>query len=232
MFVTMNNIVGSGDLGEVQRLIASAKYVDGRVTAKVENAIKNNLEMEVNEPYLKLTQILDRALDSSGQLTDRIFPRSRTTPIINRFDTGMYYREHMDFPVQGAVTQFGRAPGRYGQNFIRTDYSMTLFLTSPESYDGGELQLQVGERQELVKLPAGSAVCYQTGIPHAVRPVTRGSRICAIYWFQSCIRDMNIRRTLWDLRCLQHKLERSREPQLSAEAGMIRDNFLRYLADI
>jgi PKHD-type hydroxylase len=233
MFFILENVLSKTDLDKAQKLIANAKFIDGAATARtLSKDTKSNLEMEVGETYSQLAALLDQAIDANVQIACRIFPRYRVNPIINRYDEQMYYREHIDSPIQGARTQFGRSPGRFGQSFIRTDYSMTLFLTPPEAYDGGELELSLEDRPRLVKLSAGSAVCYQTGIPHSVRMITRGSRICAIYWFQSLIKDVTLRRTLWDLYSLRRKLEVSGSKELAAEAESVRLNFLRYLADV
>jgi PKHD-type hydroxylase len=232
MFFFVENLLQERELAVVQKLVRSAEYVDGRVTADSSGEVKRNAEMAADESYLQLLEILDRAIERSNKLEKRLLPRYRVPPIINKYEPGMFFREHVDAPIQGGRNQLGRAPGRYGQNFIRTDYSMTLFLNDPSEYDGGELELKVDERPALVKLPAGSAVCYQTGIPHSVRPVSRGSRIAAIYWFQSLIRDPSLRRTIWDLDCLSEKLKAAGNDALAEEADSIRSNFIRYLAEI
>ena len=81
-------------------------------------------------------------------------------------------------------------------------------------------------------MPAGSAVVYQTGIPHCVHPVTRGSRICAIYWFQSLIREPNVRRALWDLHCLQRRLVQAGASESALQAESIKANLIRCLAEV
>ena len=232
MLFIIENLLTGATLERAARLARESEYISGAATADAGPDVKRNLEMKVGESYLELVEILDRAIESSDVINNRVYPRSRVSPIINRYDAGMEYREHIDKPIQGGRTQVGRAPGRYGQNFIRTDYSMTVFLTSPDSYSGGELELHAGPRPELVKLPAGHAVCYQTGIPHSVRRVEQGSRICAIYWFQSFIRDMTMRRILWDLHKLELELRASGQPVLAESAESIHQNFVRNLADI
>lgn len=231
MYFIVENLLHGEQLEKAQRVAREAAYIDGKASARAAHDVKNNAEMRVDEHYVAIVEMVERALDSSEKVNHRLFPRFRTTPIINRYDTGMYYREHIDLPIQGLQTQFGRAPGKFGQNFVRTDYSMTLFLNPPEAYDGGELEIRIGERTELVKLPAGSAVFYQTGIPHAVRTVTRGSRICAVSWFQSLIRDANIRRTLWDLFLVEKKLVQDGQQELAEQTRAVKYNMLRYLAE-
>lgn len=233
VFLVVNDILSAIDLERVRRLLGQAKFIDGVISAQgMAKDTKNNREMEVSEDYVELTQLLDQAVDSSEKINLRIFPRYRTNPIFNRYDTGMFYGEHVDVPIQGGITQFGRSAGRFGQNFIRTDYSMTLFLSDPNTYDGGELELRLFGDSKLIKLRAGSAVCYSTGIPHSVRPVTRGSRVAAIYWFQSLIRNVQLRAELWDQYCLEKALVKLGQEDLAAKAATIRNNMVRYLAEL
>src|SRR6202011_846624 len=106
------------------------------------------------------------------------------------------------------------------------------FLTEPDTYDGGELELRLLEEAKPIKLRAGSAVCYATGIPHSVRQITRGSRIAAIYWFQSLIRDVQLRHEIWEQYQLEERLQHSGQRELAAMAGSIRANMVRYLAEL
>lgn len=234
MFFAIEGILDSAQLDRAQQLVRSAKFVNGAVTAPgyATGKVKNNQEMEVSESYLSLTDLLNRAVDTNPVVDKRLQPRFRTNPIVNRYGVGMFYGEHIDAPIQGGVTQLGRSPGRFGQNFLRTDYSMTLFLTDPLEYDGGELELRVFEQSKLITLKAGGAVCYSTGIPHSVRPITRGSRVAAIYWFQTLIRNVQVRRELWEQYLLEEELKAAGLLNLAEKAASVRNNLVRYLADV
>ncbi len=81
---------------------------------------------------------------------------------------------------------------------IRTDLAATLFLSEPESYDGGEL---VGRH---VRHAAREASGRRHGAvsrdePARVTPVTRGARIASFFWVQSMVRDDAQRALLFDL---------------------------------
>jgi PKHD-type hydroxylase len=233
MFFLVEDLLNPEQIENVEKLILRANFVDGVISARsLSRDIKNNREMQVSECYASLAALLDHAITSSTKINVRLLPRFRTNPIFNRYDVGMFYAEHTDAPIQGGVTQFGRSAGRFGQNFLRTDYSMTLFLTDPASYDGGELQLQLFGESKLVKLRAGSAVCYSTGLPHSVRPVTRGFRIAAVYWFQSLIRSAQIRSVIWEQYLLEEALRSSGQLDLASKAESIRSNLVRYTAEI
>lgn len=82
---------------------------------------------------------------------------------------------------------------------MRTDLSATLFLSSPESYDGGELTINDTYGQHSVKLPAGDLVLYPSSSLHCVTPVTRGVRVASFMWIQSMIRDDKRRAMLFEL---------------------------------
>jgi PKHD-type hydroxylase len=82
---------------------------------------------------------------------------------------------------------------------IRTDISATLFISPPEEYDGGELQVEDTYGAHSVKLPAGDLVLYPASSLHRVTPVTRGARIASFFWVQSLVRDDAQRALLFDL---------------------------------
>ena len=72
---------------------------------------------------------------------------------------------------------------------MRTDVSFTLFLSDPDSYDGGALVIESPAGEDDVKLPAGSLVAYPSTTLHRVAPVTRGARLAAVGWVRSFVRD-------------------------------------------
>ena len=82
---------------------------------------------------------------------------------------------------------------------IRTDISATLFLSAPDEYDGGELQIEDTYGAHSVKLPAGDLVLYPATSLHRVTPVTRGARMASFFWIQSLVRDDAQRALLFDL---------------------------------
>src|SRR5258705_7798061 len=118
-------------------------------------------------------------------LPQRVFP-----PLFNRYEPGMTFGAHVD----NAIRQVPGAPLR-----VRTDLSMTLFLTRPEEYDGGELVVEDTFGPHSVKLPSGHAILYPGTSLHGVNPVTRGVRLAACFLIQSMIRDDGQRTVLFHL---------------------------------
>ena len=82
---------------------------------------------------------------------------------------------------------------------MRSDMSMTLFLSEPGEYEGGELLIKTEFGEQKVKPRAGDAVTYPSGSLHMVTPVTSGVRLAAITWMQSLVPDTPMREILFEL---------------------------------
>jgi PKHD-type hydroxylase len=134
----------------------------------------------------------------------------------------MQYGNHIDDPIMGPAGQ------RY-----RTDLSITVFLNSPEDYDGGELVVQTAFGEQRVKLEAGNAVMYPSGSTHRVAEVTHGERIVAVTWLQSMVRDTSQRELLYRLSqardILLEKSKGEKETELVSNAYI---NLVRMWSDI
>jgi PKHD-type hydroxylase len=93
---------------------------------------------------------------------------------------------------------------------IRTDLSATLFLSEPDSYEGGELVIETSFGAQAIKLPAGHLVLYPASSLHEVTPVTQGARVASFFWVQSMVRDEQARTLLYDfdqsIQALTHTL--------------------------
>ena len=117
---------------------------------------------------------------------------------------------------------------------IRSDMSVTIFLSDPGEYDGGELTLEYpsGEVRR-VKEAKGTLVCYPSGVLHYVTPVTRGTRHAAVTWLHSFIRTPQQRDLLASVVTLS---ERMREQEGLSENYMelvsIQNNLLRMWSEL
>jgi len=117
---------------------------------------------------------------------------------------------------------------------IRTDLSVTLFLSEPEDYDGGELVVEDQFGSHEIKLPAGDLVLYPASSLHMVTPVTRGARVASFFWLQSMIRDAQARSLIFDLdttiQNLVARMDRD-DPEMVKLTG-IYHNLIRYWAEL
>ncbi|MDB2687319.1 Fe2+-dependent dioxygenase [Mariniblastus sp.] len=185
----IQGVLSDTQLSEVGTLIDAAEFVDGKLTAG--SAIagrKSNLQLKRDGPDgTKLDQLILQALGRHPVFSSIVLPLRFSAPIISQYQPGMCYGTHVDAPFMGV-----------GQP-IRTDISVTLFLNDPTSYEGGELSIDLPGGARQVKLPAGDAIVYSTTAPHQVLPVTNGTRLVAVTWCQSRVRDAAKREILHDL---------------------------------
>ena len=145
-------------------------------------------------------------------------PKALTPLLFSRYETGMHYGSHVDDALMGGM---------------RTDVSFTLFLSAPKSYAGGELTIESASGEDSFKLDAGSLVAYPATSLHHVADVTRGTRLAAVGWARSFIRDPARRELLFDLDTARRQLF-AREGK-SAEFDLVSRslaNLLRMWAEV
>ncbi len=209
-----------------RQLLDSAQWVDGRVTAGHQSSrTKDNLQLPENHPVagqlgeMILEALGQNALFISAALPQRVFP-----PLFNRYQGGQSFGTHVD----NSIRQITGTPHR-----IRTDLSATLFLASPEEYDGGELIVEDTYGTHSVKLPAGHMILYPATSLHNVRPITRGARVASFFWIQSMVRDDGQRALLFDLDMAIQRLNRDVPDHPSAvQFTGVYHNLLRQWAEV
>ena len=96
-----------------------------------------------------------------------------------------------------------------GGEKLRTDISFTLFLSEPDSYEGGELVIEHPGFSQALKPAAGDLVLYPSTSLHEVRPVTSGQRLVCVGWAESRVRDAAQREILFDLENISASLRAS-----------------------
>lgn len=65
--------------------------------------------------------------------------------------------------------------------------SGVLFLTNPDEYEGGELEIMntgSPDRAVSFKQNAGDVVFFSSNFPHRVKPVTKGKRKSIVFWVE------------------------------------------------
>lgn len=192
MLICIDNILNPDTLAQIQELLHRAEWIDGRATAGEQSAlVKRNHQLPVeSEEARDAGQLLLRALTRHPTFISAAIPKSILPPLFNRYGRGQGFGVHVDNAI--------RAMPDTGER-IRTDVSITLFLSDPDSYDGGELVIETQYGSQEIKLPAGHAVLYPATSLHQVLPITRGTRLASFFWLQSMIRSPDRRAMLFDL---------------------------------
>lgn len=199
MLMVLPDVLKPAEVTEMRAALDAAEWVDGKVTAGYQaQPVKDNLQLPEGHPVaVKLGEMVLAALARSPLFMSAALPLRVFPPMFNRYTGGGHFGTHVDTAIRSIVPSGNR---------IRTDISATLFLASPEEYDGGELFVEDTYGVHRVKLPAGHMVLYPATSLHRVSPVTRGARVASFFWIQSMIRNDGDRTLLYDLDTAIQKL--------------------------
>lgn len=188
MITCLANVLTPEELAQLREQLSKLNFVDGRATAGWHaRLVKHNTQAEPGPALAALQSLVDGALRRHPVFELAARPRRMRPPLFSRYEDGMEYGAHVDDAVMG------------GGEPLRTDIAVTVYLSDPESYDGGELITDGSGGEQSFKLPAGCAVVYPASTLHRVAPVTRGVRLAAVTWVQSLVRDPARRELLFDL---------------------------------
>jgi PKHD-type hydroxylase len=192
MILAIADALSSTDIAEVRTRLAAATFVDGKTTAGWSaKLVKANLQA-VDSPGLQsLRQLVQARLVEHAVFALATRPKTILGPLFSRYEPGHAYGPHVDDAVMDGV---------------RTDISFTLFLSAPESYDGGELVLDGPAGADTFKLDPGNVIVYPSATLHHVAPVTRGQRLAAVGWVRSYIRHAAQRELLFELDTARRRL--------------------------
>jgi PKHD-type hydroxylase len=197
MILCMAEVLSPEELSQILELAEQGEFIDGKLTAGWHaQMVKHNQQLcGGSEIHKTLVKIVMSALQRNELFQMAARPRTILPPLFSRYDLGMAYGSHVDNAV---MTCEGHP--------VRTDLSFTLFLSSPDSYEGGELIIETVQGEEAFKLEAGSLVLYPASTLHRVEPVTSGQRLVAVSWMQSMIRSPEHREILFELDTVRRSL--------------------------
>ena len=182
MYVDIYQLLEPEEALQMGQIVDSMEWKQGKArTKEATGTIKRNLEIKAcdsEEAKTLLRQLGDKAVQS--ELRNHHFLKKSFGFKFNKYTETGEYKRHGDAPIMGGS--------------VRTDLACTLSLSDPSTYEGGNLCYEEpnGEHTE-IRLQPGQCVVYPCHMPHWVTPVTKGSRIAAITWFESMFRDLEQR---------------------------------------
>ncbi|MCC6919438.1 MAG: Fe2+-dependent dioxygenase [Alphaproteobacteria bacterium] len=185
MIIGLENVIAAGELPALRARIAAGRFADGKSSAGwYARDVKQNTQLSIDDPGgAEIIATLDAALKKHPLFMPAVHPKSLRL-MVNRYRVGDSYGRHVDDAYMGLQ---------------RTDIAMTLFLSDPKDYDGGELVIDLPSGEQRMKLPAGAAIVYPATTIHRVEPVTRGERLACVGWIESRLRDPGQREIIYDL---------------------------------
>ena len=178
MMLCMGDVFDKQEVAAIRSEARNLNFLDGRATAGwAARLVKDNEQADADDNQLKAlrARIAERILQNEiFQMAVR--PKALTPLMISRYNVD-------DALMRG----------------MRTDISFTLFLTEPETYEGGALIVESAAGEQEFKLAAGAMIVYPSTALHRVESVQRGERLAAVGWARSFIRSSEQREILFDL---------------------------------
>lgn len=188
MFLEIQDFLNPQAVARLTALAASVNFVDGKISNPA-NLAKNNLQASHADPgYIESATIVADAFARSEAFRNFAYPTHVAPPLLARYEVGMSYGAHADTSHM-----------RFGNELRRSDLSATVWLSPPDSYDGGELVVHLGTQPVVIKGLPGSLVVYPSTQLHEVTPVRRGTRLVSITFIESMVPEEFLRTQLYDL---------------------------------
>jgi len=192
MLLKIPQVLTKEQVKQAKEHLQQADWIDGSITAGYQSSqTKNNLQLPNDSLVgrqlgdMILGALAQNNLFMSAALPGKIFP-----PLFNCYQGGQSFGTHVD----NAIRQVPGTPVK-----VRTDLSMTLFISEPEEYEGGELVIEDTYGSQRIKLAAGDMLLYPSTSLHRVTPVTKGRRLASFFWLQSMVASDEKRSILFDM---------------------------------
>jgi PKHD-type hydroxylase len=145
--------------------------------SKLEKAIVDDNDKNIRESQVAWLTPKDIQF-AFGRVTDAVID------INNRF---------FNFDLFGLAegfqfTRYDAPTGHYGMHIDKMfngtvrKLSLTIQLSLPEDYEGGELALQLGGDDSVMPKELGKMIVFPSYVLHEVRPVTKGTRYSLVAW--------------------------------------------------
>jgi len=188
MILCVGNLLDGETVERILGLLEGVAYESGTRTAGWHaRQVKANLQAAPGKATEEAASLIVAAMRRHDVFRSAVLPRAVRPPVFSRYGESMRYGSHVDDALMG------------GNHATRTDVSVTVFLSEPAAYEGGELVIETLAGDQSYKLDAGAAVIYPSTSLHRVAPVTNGQRDVAVTWIQSLVRTPEKREILFDL---------------------------------
>jgi len=187
-WIIWNNGIGVNECESIIKQYKDFKLEDAKAGGESENKnlslynvpLRNSLICWINENTLLTRALFQFLLEANDtKFKYNIFNCSQSVGYdavqFARYNEGGFYHWHQDTVPFGQVSNNDK---------INRKISLTLNLSDPKSYDGGDLEFFQGEHEPttLNKREQGSVVCFDSYDWHRITPVTRGVRYSLVLW--------------------------------------------------
>src|SRR5262249_50926714 len=163
MQIVIGDVLSAEEIRLVRASLRRVRFVDGAATAGfAARLVKNNRQAEAASRSLETIRqlVADRILGNDiFRLAVR--PKALSPLLFSRYEKGMHYGNQVEAALMDGM---------------RPDVSLTLLLSEPQSYAGGELTIESASGEETFKLDAGALVADSATPRHGARAMPPAGR--------------------------------------------------------
>jgi len=112
----------------------------------------------------------------------------RMTDVITKLNADYFNFDLFGFTEGFQFTEYNAPSGHYGKhidsmfNGTIRKLSFSLQLSDIKDYEGGELQIHLSDKPEVMKKEQGTLIAFPSHTLHEVTPITEGKRYSLVGW--------------------------------------------------
>ena len=123
MQIVIGNVLSADEIALLRDALVRATFEDGRETAGfAARTVKHNRQAANDRKIETVCKLVEERILGNDVFAMAVRPKALTSIMFSAYEPGMRYGSHVDDALMQGM---------------RTDVSFTLFLSDPESYDGG-----------------------------------------------------------------------------------------------
>ncbi len=179
-FYYFKNVFNDDMISELERMVHSNySFSKGRTGVAEKGTDTDSYETNNRDiAYIEPT-------NDSKWLYDLLFPLvEQANDAVFKFDIDTVTDpiHYVIYPEDGGHLDWHMDIGSNAVN--RRKLAMTVQLSDPSDYDGGEFEIWMGGSSGFLQLPRekGDVIIFPSFLMHRVKPITRGQRKCLVFW--------------------------------------------------
>jgi PKHD-type hydroxylase len=195
MLIRIPKLLGPPQVQELLQMANAGRFVPVQAKQGGPRSRRGAEDMLATpEQSKRIDSIVLGALQAREEFRSYAVPKRLLSVRLQRSRPGMQPRPAVEKAIVGSA------------NPVRSDLALALFLSDPDSYEGGELKLKTAYGTESLKEPAGDALIYPAVLPQWIEPVGRGERVAAVTFVESHVSDPLQRQLLYELKMVMTRV--------------------------
>lgn len=169
LYAFWEDFLSKEECKKIIKIAKNQKFLEGKVSNNVKNVRKSNVTWLY--PNEELEWLFRRITDVVINLNERFY-KFDLYGIVEGFQFTNYkapdgkYDKHVDRSFNGGIRKL----------------SVSIQLTDPKEYEGGELKLHESSTPTIMSKKQGTLILFPSFVLHEVTPVTKGERNSLVAW--------------------------------------------------